>query len=94
MWRSNDKTFVGHGGSCPGYRSQLTLQVDDRLATIFMANANGVNAGAFAQQGCKSLAVVRMGVCEQDRGEPGRAEPLEGPQDQVHAAPLVKARVD
>jgi CubicO group peptidase (beta-lactamase class C family) len=37
--RRGDKTFVGHGGSCPGYRSHLELQVEDRIATVAMANA-------------------------------------------------------
>jgi hypothetical protein len=43
VWRNQEKTFVGHGGSCPGYRTQLSLQTDDRIATIFMANALGVS---------------------------------------------------
>jgi CubicO group peptidase (beta-lactamase class C family) len=55
-WRSNNKTFVGHGGSCPGYRSQFTLQVDDKIATIFMSNASGVNAGRFTQRGQEIMA--------------------------------------
>jgi hypothetical protein len=32
VWRSNDKTFVGHGGGCPGFRSHLLLQTDDKFA--------------------------------------------------------------
>jgi CubicO group peptidase (beta-lactamase class C family) len=47
--RYDDRTFVGHGGSCPGFRTQLTLQTGDRIATILMANAQGVDAGGFAQ---------------------------------------------
>jgi CubicO group peptidase (beta-lactamase class C family) len=46
-WRANDKTYVGHGGSCPGYRSHLNLQPDDKIATIFMSNAGGVNSNRF-----------------------------------------------
>ena len=44
--RRNDKTFVGHGGSCPGFRTQLALQMDEKIATVFMANAM-VNTGTF-----------------------------------------------
>ena len=44
--RRADKTFVGHGGSCPGFRSHLSLQTDEKVATIFMANAM-VDAGRF-----------------------------------------------
>jgi len=48
--RSEGKVFVGHGGSCPGFRTQLLLKPDEKLATIFMANAQGVNTGEFVQQ--------------------------------------------
>lgn len=44
--RSDGETFVGHGGSCPGFRSQLQMQTDDKIATVFMANAM-VNAGTY-----------------------------------------------
>jgi hypothetical protein len=42
--------FVGHGGSCPGFRTQLLLKTDEKLATIFLANAQGVNTGDFVQK--------------------------------------------
>jgi len=44
--RRNDKTFVGHGGSCPGFRTQLAIQNDDQIAVVFMANAM-VNTGTY-----------------------------------------------
>jgi CubicO group peptidase (beta-lactamase class C family) len=50
VWRSGDKTFVGHGGSCPGFRSQLLIKSDELVATVFMANAQGVNANQYAQR--------------------------------------------
>lgn len=50
VWRSGDKTFVGHGGSCPGFRSQLLIKPDEKVATVFMANAQGVNASQYAQR--------------------------------------------
>ena len=39
-------TFVGHGGSCPGYKTNLRLRVKDELATIFMDNS-AEEAGRF-----------------------------------------------
>lgn len=48
--RNQNKTFVGHGGSCPGFRSQLLMKPDEQIATVFMANAQGVNTGQFAQR--------------------------------------------
>lgn len=50
VWRSEAKTFVGHGGSCPGFRTQLLLKPDENVATIFMANAQGVGATEYAQR--------------------------------------------
>ena len=50
VWRDGEKKFLGHGGSCPGYRSQLLIQPNSQIATIFMTNASGVNSRRFAQQ--------------------------------------------
>jgi hypothetical protein len=37
--RRNDRTFVGHGGSCPGFRTQVAIQPDDKVGMVFLANA-------------------------------------------------------
>ncbi|MEE9125451.1 MAG: serine hydrolase [candidate division NC10 bacterium] len=50
VWREDSKLFVGHGGSCPGYRSLLLLMPAERIATVFMANAQGVDARRWAQR--------------------------------------------
>jgi CubicO group peptidase (beta-lactamase class C family) len=49
VWRSGEKTFVGHNGYCPGYQSQLLVQTDEKLATVFMTNTNGIDARRYAQ---------------------------------------------
>jgi CubicO group peptidase (beta-lactamase class C family) len=33
------ETFVGHGGSCPGFRTQFSMQNDDKIAVVVMVNA-------------------------------------------------------
>lgn len=33
------KTWVGHGGSCPGYMTNLSMQNDEKIATIAFNNA-------------------------------------------------------
>ncbi len=53
IWQSSGKKFVGHGGSCPGYRSQLLLQPDRKIASIFMTNASGVDSRKYAQTAYK-----------------------------------------
>ncbi len=50
MRRVNDKTYVGHGGSCPGYRSHFSIDPAGKVATIFMTNASGVNSGIYTQR--------------------------------------------
>ena len=53
--RRGEKSFVGHGGSCPGYRTQLTMQPDDKVASIVMTNASDADASSLAQQGYEFL---------------------------------------
>ncbi len=54
--RRDDKTFVGHGGSCPGFRSDLLLQTKEKLATVSMANANDADASAFTRTAYRILS--------------------------------------
>jgi CubicO group peptidase (beta-lactamase class C family) len=42
------KTIVGHGGSCPGYRSTLRLDVGSGIGVIVFSNAAGVSPEKFA----------------------------------------------
>ncbi len=46
---ADNKTFVGHGGSCPGYQTQLSMQMDEKIATVAMSNGMDVNAGALTR---------------------------------------------
>ncbi len=50
VWRSDNKTFVGHGGSCPGYRTHVLLRPEEKIGTVFLSNALGVNPQQFAQR--------------------------------------------
>ena len=56
VWRNDGKTFVGHGGSCPGYRTQLTMRPEEKIATITMVNAIDADAEGLAQQAYNLLA--------------------------------------
>ena len=56
VWRDKEKTFVGHGGSCPGFRSHLLMNVPEQVAVIVMANAQGVNTGTLAQRAYEIVA--------------------------------------
>ncbi len=43
----NGNTWVGHGGSCPGYRSSLQLDLKREMAFSVMINASGTNPGKY-----------------------------------------------
>ena len=53
--RRDEKTFVGHGGSCPGHRSNLQMQMDEKIATIAMSNAM-INTGIFTRRAYEIMA--------------------------------------
>lgn len=56
IWRDAGDTFAGHGGSCPGYQTMLTMHAKDRIASIMMVNATGVDAGMLAMRAYRIMA--------------------------------------
>lgn len=72
VWRKQEKWFVGHGGSCPGYRSEFLLMPSDKIATVFMTNAQGVNAERWGQALFDIVApALRSAVKEPDEAKAG-----------------------
>lgn len=82
--REGNRTFVGHGGSCPGYQTALLLQPDVKVAAIFMANASGVNAGQFAQRMYDIMAPA-IAAASRDNG-PGAATTAAAAEAATNAA--------
>ena len=39
IWQMGDTSFVGHQGGCPGYKSQLIISPDEKIAAVVMVNA-------------------------------------------------------
>jgi CubicO group peptidase (beta-lactamase class C family) len=72
--KNDGKVFVGHGGSCPGFRTQLLLKPDEKLATIFLANAQGVYTGEFVQQMYNIVAPAIKAA-----GKPATSEAVQPP---------------
>ncbi len=54
--RRGDKTFVRHGGSCPGFRTEFLLQTDDKIGTVVMINAGSTDPGLFARRAYELIA--------------------------------------
>ncbi len=60
--REGSETLVGHYGSCPGYRTEITLNPRRRLASVVMVNAMSVNTEEVATQLLKvAWAALRDG---------------------------------
>lgn len=72
VWRNNGKTFVGHGGSCPGFRSNLMIQPKDKIATIVMVNASGVNTNNFTR---RAYEIIAPSVAEVVKSPDGAEQP-------------------
>ncbi len=45
----NGNTWVGHGGSCPGYRSTLEIDLVSKRAYAVMINASGTNPAKYVK---------------------------------------------
>ncbi len=52
----DEKTFVGHGGACPGFRSDLLLQMKQKFASVSMANASDADASKFTRNAYRIVA--------------------------------------
>lgn len=74
VWRDAGETYVGHGGSCPGFRSSLSLHTGDRMAAIAMANAM-VNPGLYTRRMQQIVAPrVQQALEAPDSAEPADPE--------------------
>jgi CubicO group peptidase (beta-lactamase class C family) len=50
VYQHANKTFVGHGGYCPGYQSSLMMRPQDKLAIVVMLNVDDGRPGLFSRQ--------------------------------------------
>lgn len=76
VWKGEDKRFVGHGGSCPGYRTHLAIQPEKKISTIFMSNAMGVNPNFHTQKMFEIMAPA-IEQAEKDMESAGKEESKE-----------------
>jgi hypothetical protein len=68
--RRDDKTFVRHGGSCPGFRSEFLVQPDDKIATIAMINSGGTDPGLLARRAYEIVADAIEDAEDNAEGKP------------------------
>lgn len=49
--KSGDRTFVSHGGGCPGFYSSFLLEPKSKMGAIVLSNAIGTEVGFYAEKG-------------------------------------------
>ena len=59
--RRGDKTFVGHSGSCPGYRTEFLLKPDEKIGVAVLANASGTAVGDYAHVLYQIVSAAKTG---------------------------------
>jgi hypothetical protein len=64
-----DRTFVGHGGGCPGYYTHIRLEPRTKIAVIVLTNAIGSEVDFYT---AKAFDLIRPAV-EKALKEPGKA---------------------
>jgi CubicO group peptidase (beta-lactamase class C family) len=70
LWRHSDQTFAGHGGSCPGYRTELAMNLKDKIGIVVMFNAMGVNTTNYTNQIYDVIAPALVAAKEDPDMEP------------------------
>ena len=63
---TDGKKVVGHGGSCPGYRSTLSIMPDSKMAYVVMINASGTNPGNYAG-GIQAILTKAKGAADKEK---------------------------
>jgi len=70
IWRTGETTFVGHGGSCPGYRTEIAIAPRDRFGVAFLSNAIDGQARVFTQAAYDLVAPVFQRMDEKAKSGP------------------------
>jgi CubicO group peptidase (beta-lactamase class C family) len=70
--RHGEATLVGHGGSCPGYRTELSIAPADRFAVAFLSNAIDAETNVFTRA-AYDLVVPALKTARAELEEDGAA---------------------
>ena len=69
-WRTSETTFVGHGGSLAGYRTQTSFSPADKIAVLVLTNSDDGDAGAVAAHALKLVApAVKKATAKEKKKE-------------------------
>jgi hypothetical protein len=62
--RLRDRTFIGHGGGVPGFRTELRIRPADRLAAIVFINAGDGETWPYADKALDWVGSAIAGVTQ------------------------------
>jgi CubicO group peptidase (beta-lactamase class C family) len=74
-YQKNGKSFIGHGGGCPGYKSYFLMRPQEKLAYIVMFNVGDIDSRHFAHE--------LYDLTASDVAASTRAGPAGAPQDEL-----------
>ena len=64
VWRYDDTTLIGHGGSCPGYRTEVAIAPAKDFGVAFLSNAIDVPNRIFTQAAFDLVAPALAGLSD------------------------------
>jgi CubicO group peptidase (beta-lactamase class C family) len=72
VWQSNDRTYVSHGGGCPGYYTQFVLEPARELGVIVLTNAIGSAVELYAEKAAELIGPAIDEATQDPEGAPAR----------------------
>jgi CubicO group peptidase (beta-lactamase class C family) len=72
VWQSDDRTYVGHGGGCPGYYTQFLLEPKRELGVIVLTNAIGSAVELYAEKAAELIGPAIDEATRDPEGAPAR----------------------
>lgn len=75
--REGDRTFVGHGGGCPGYYTHFRLEPKSKIAAIVLTNSIGSEVGLYTLKAFGLIAPAIAEALDEDSEVPERDPSLD-----------------
>jgi CubicO group peptidase (beta-lactamase class C family) len=68
IWHMDDSDFVGHQGGCPGYKSQIILCPEEKIAVVAMVNATDAPQFTLVFRAYEIMAPVLKAPSDKEEG--------------------------
>jgi hypothetical protein len=68
----DDYTLIEHGGACPGYYSQVTIEPKSELGVIILSNAIGTEVDHYVEKAIELIAPAVEKAVDEPGGAPER----------------------